>query len=156
MPDAPLTPDEEKLWRALLRIVASLPRLLDEDLLRSTGVSLTEYATLMNLSEAENHEMRLTDLANATGLSLSRISRVVDGLRARQLVTKRRAAGDTRGTIASLTPAGLQRLVNAYPDHLRSARLRVLDHVGPAEAARAAETLALVAERMAESVFTHD
>jgi DNA-binding MarR family transcriptional regulator len=150
MPEAALTPDEEVLWRALMRIVATLPRLLDEDLTRSTGVSLTEYSTLMNLSEAENREMRLTDLANAIGLSLSRISRIVEDLRSRGLVTKRRASDDNRGNIATLTPAGLRRLKKAYPEHLLSARRRVVDHVDAALLAQAGHALNTIAERMVD------
>jgi DNA-binding MarR family transcriptional regulator len=151
MPEAPLTPDEEILWRALMRIIATLPRLLDEDLTRSTGVSLTEYVTLMNLSEAQDREMRLTDLANAIGLSLSRISRVVEDLRTRGLVTKRRASTDNRGFVATLTPAGLRRLKKAYPGHLLSARRRAFDHVGdPAGLAAAGHILSSIAERMVD------
>jgi DNA-binding MarR family transcriptional regulator len=150
MPETPLTPDEEYLWRALMRVVATLPRLLDEDLAKSTGVSLTEYATLMNLSEAPKREMRLTDLANAIGLSPSRISRVVEDLRVRGLVTKRRASTDNRGYIATLTPAGLRRLKKAYPGHLLSARRRAFDHVDPAGLAAAGRLLNSIADRMVD------
>jgi DNA-binding MarR family transcriptional regulator len=151
MSEPPLTPDEETLWRSLQRIAATLPRLLDEDLVRTTGVTLTEYATLMNLSEAADREMRLTDLATAIGLSLSRISRIVEDLRVRGLVTKRRAAEDTRGNVATLTPAGLSRLQMAYPNHLISARSRVLDHIDPDCLAAAAQVLAVISARMVES-----
>jgi DNA-binding MarR family transcriptional regulator len=151
MPEPPLTPDEEILWRALMRIIATLPRLLDEDLARSTGVSLTEYVTLMNLSEAQNREMRLTDLANAIGLSLSRISRIVEDLRTRGLVTKRRASDDNRGNIATLTPAGLRRLKKAYPSHLLSARRRVVDRVDPASLAEVGRVLNTIAECVVDS-----
>ena len=151
MPEAPLTPDEEILWRALMRIIATLPRLLDEDLTRSTGVSLTEYVTLMNLSEAPDREMRLTDLANASGLSLSRISRIVEDLRTRGLVTKRRASDDNRGNIATLTPAGRRRLKKAYPDHLLSARRRVVDRVDPASLAEVGRVLNTMAEAIVDS-----
>jgi len=151
MPEAPLTPDEEVLWRALMRIVTTLPRLLDEDLARSTGMSLTEYATLMNLSEAPEREARLTDLANAIGLSPSRISRVVEDLRTRGLVTKRRASADNRGFIATLTPAGLSRLRKAYPGHLLSARRRAFDHLDPDGLAEAGRVLNTIATRMADS-----
>jgi DNA-binding MarR family transcriptional regulator len=144
MSHPPLDPSEELLWRALLRIAVTLPRLLDEDLVHATGVSLSEYVILMNLSEAPDRELRLTDLANAAALSLSRVSRLVDDLRSRGLVTKRRATGDTRSAIAALTPAGFQRLVRTYPDHLRSSRRRVMDHIDPALKAQTAAVLAAV------------
>jgi len=144
----PLNPDEELLWRALNRIMAALPRVLEEDLLRSTGLSLHEYAALMNLSEAENQELRMADLASATGLSASRITRLVDGLQSRNLVVKRRCTDDARGNVARLTPAGMERLKAAYPDHLRSARSRFMDHVDPALTRRTAEVLGRVAESL--------
>ncbi|MFD8719041.1 MarR family winged helix-turn-helix transcriptional regulator [Streptomyces sp. NPDC059629] len=127
IPKAPLTSQEERFWRALLRVIVALPRSLDDDLLRSTGLTLTEYVVLMNLSEAENQELRMTDLASATALSASRITRVVDALQSRGQVVKRRYEGDARGNVATLTPEGLKRLQDAYPVHLASARKRVID-----------------------------
>ncbi|MGW7236430.1 MarR family winged helix-turn-helix transcriptional regulator [Streptomyces sp. NPDC054804] len=123
----PLTAQEERLWRALMRVIVALPRSLDDDLLRSTGLTLTEYVVLMNLSEAENQELRMTDLASATALSASRITRVVEALQNRGQVVKRRYEGDARGNVATLTPEGLKRLQDAYPVHLASARKRVVD-----------------------------
>ncbi|MGW5652164.1 MarR family transcriptional regulator [Streptomyces humi] len=125
--DDPLTAQEERLWRALMRVIVALPRSLDDDLLRSTGLTLTEYVVLMNLSEAENQELRMTDLASATALSASRITRVVEALQGRGQVAKRRYEGDARGNVAKLTPEGLKRLQDAYPVHLASARKRVMD-----------------------------
>ncbi|MFD3587333.1 MarR family winged helix-turn-helix transcriptional regulator [Streptomyces sp. NPDC058683] len=125
--DDPLTAHEERFWRALMRVIVALPRSLDDDLLRSTGLTLTEYVVLMNLSEAENQELRMTDLASATALSASRITRVVDALQSRGQVVKRRYEGDARGNVATLTPEGLKRLQEAYPVHLASARKRVVD-----------------------------
>ncbi|MFD7402254.1 hypothetical protein ACFV7R_06175 [Streptomyces sp. NPDC059866] len=71
----PLTVDEERFWRALMRVTVALPRSLDADLLRSTGLSLTDHVVLVNLSEAKNQELRMTDLAAACALSASRITR---------------------------------------------------------------------------------
>jgi DNA-binding MarR family transcriptional regulator len=125
----PLTAQEERFWRALMRVIVSLPRSLDDDLLRSTGLTLTEYVVLMSLSEAENQELRMADLAAATALSASRITRVVDALQSRGQVVKRRYEGDARGNVATLTPEGRKRLESAYPVHLTSARKRVMDHL---------------------------
>ncbi|WP_406449352.1 MarR family transcriptional regulator [Streptomyces sp. NBC_01622] len=125
----PLTAQEERFWRALMRVIVALPRSLDDDLLRATGLTLTEYVVLMNLSEAENQELRMADLASATALSASRITRVVDALQSRGQVVKRRYEGDARGNVATLTPDGMRRLQAAYPVHLASARKRVMDHL---------------------------
>jgi DNA-binding MarR family transcriptional regulator len=143
---APLDPDEELVWRALNRIMVALPRALDEDLVRETGLSLNAYATLMNLSEAENQEMRMADLAAATALSASRITRLVDELQERNMVTKRKSGDDGRGNVARLTPEGLKRLKAAYPHHLKSARTRVMDLLDPALSKRLGKALGQVAD----------
>jgi DNA-binding MarR family transcriptional regulator len=123
----------------------ALPRALDSDLVHATGLALHEYAVLMNLSEAPHQELRMTDLAAATALSASRITRLVDDLRSRGLVSKRRYTGDARGNVASLTPQGLARLEAAWPEHLRSARRRVVDHFEPASLELAAQALQKIA-----------
>src|SRR5216683_2817159 len=105
MPDVqPLTPSEEKLWRALMRLVISLPRLLEADLLRPTGLTANEYTTLMCLSEAPQRELGMADLAEATALSPSRMTRLVDDLQARDFVAKRSSSDDGRRNLAKLTP----------------------------------------------------
>ena len=144
----PLDDDEEKLWRALQRVTIALPRVLDDDLLRSTGLSLTEYAVLMNLSEAPEQELRMTELASATALSASRITRVVDQLQSRGLAHKRKCEEDGRSNIASLTVEGFERLQAAYPTHLASARRHVIGHLDPRTTKRLAEVLAKVAEEL--------
>ncbi|MFF4304856.1 MarR family winged helix-turn-helix transcriptional regulator [Streptomyces sp. NPDC001601] len=146
--DIPLTAQEERLWRALMRVIVALPRSLDDDLLRSTGLTLTEYAVLMNLSEAENQELRMTDLASATALSASRITRVVDALQSRGQVVKRRYEWDARGNVATLTPEGLKRLQDAYPVHLASARRRVVDLLDGRSVAAMARQFEAVVEKL--------
>ncbi|CAM3897204.1 MarR family winged helix-turn-helix transcriptional regulator [Kibdelosporangium persicum] len=148
MTDLPLTAREEALWRALARLMVSLPRALDDDLLRDTGLSLTDYSVLMHLSEAENQQLRMADLATATALSASRIPRVVDNLRSRGLVEKRRTDSDGRGYNAVLTPPGLQRLRSAYPTHLASVRKRVVDLMDPDLIGPVGKQLVAVAERL--------
>jgi len=102
----------------------------------------------MNLSEAERREMRMTDLASATGLSPSRITRLVDDLQCRGFVSKRRSADDGRGNVASLTDKGLAKLEESYPEHLDSARNRVTDHVSPSDIRRVSRSLANIADHL--------
>lgn len=144
----PLSPDEEVLWRAIMRVMTTLPRALDHDLVQSSGLALHEYAVLLNLSEAENREMRMTELAAAVALSPSRMTRLVDDLRTRGLVAKSRDAHDGRGSVAKLTDKGFARLEAAYPDHLASVRNRVLDHLSPALVKRLGPAFVRVAENL--------
>nr|WTB34869.1 MarR family winged helix-turn-helix transcriptional regulator [Streptomyces sp. NBC_00830] len=146
--DNPLTAQEERFWRALMRVIVALPRSLDEDLLRTTGLTLTEYVVLMSLSEAENQELRMTELAAATALSASRISRVVEALQGRGQVAKRRYEGDGRGNVTSITPEGLKRLQAAYPVHLASARKRVVDQLDGRSLSALARQFEAVVEKL--------
>ena len=136
----PLSATEEEFWRALMRIVLSLPRRLDRDLMRAAGLTANEYTTMMCLSEAAGRELRMADLANAAAL--------VDDLQSRGLVTKRASADDGRGNVAKLTPAGLAKLKAAWPAHLTSVRSRVFDHVDQATVKKAAHALSEIAARL--------
>lgn len=125
----PLDPEEERLWRDLARFFVLAPRLLDDDLQRNAGLSLSEYSVLMNLSESPGARLRITELANRAYLSGSRMTRLVDQLSSQGLVEKCRSAVDGRGTDVILTERGLRTLVAAYPTHLGSVRERIMKHV---------------------------
>src|SRR5271167_956613 len=122
-----LSASEEVLWRAVMRIVKVLPRHLDNDLIRGAGLTASEYTTIMHLSEAPNRELRMSDLAGATDLSASRMTRLVDDLQSRGLVTKTASASDARGNVAKLTPRGIAKLKTAWRVHLASVRRRFFD-----------------------------
>jgi len=149
----PLSQTEELLWRSLMRLVVTLPRALGDDLVRARGITANEYTTLMHLSEAPNRELGVTDLAAATALSVSRMSRLLDDLQARELIFKRRSGTDGRGNIACLTREGRAALRGAYPEHLASVRRLVLDHINEADKARMAGALEAVAISVDESAL---
>ena len=88
-----------------MQVLLALPRVLDRDMVQATGLTANEYKTLMHLSEAPHHELRMAELANATALSASRMTRLVDDLQARGLVSKRTSKSDGRGSVATLDPS---------------------------------------------------
>ena len=126
----PLTPEEEAFFRAWSRAMLTVPRALDADLIADQGMSLSDYATLMHLSEAPERTLRMSDLALATALSVSSMSRIVARLEAHGLVRRERALCDGRGLNAQLTDAGLARLESAWPTHLDSVKRHLIDHLG--------------------------
>jgi DNA-binding MarR family transcriptional regulator len=139
---------EEVFWRALMRIVVLLPRRCDGDLLRAVGISVNEYLTLMSLSEAPRSELRMSDLAQATALSASRMTRLVDELEGRGLVVKRASSDDGRGHVASLTWAGLAKLRAGEKVHVTSVRALVFDHVDTGSTNDTAQALWEIAARL--------
>ena len=147
----PLSPNEEALWRAVMRLVKVVPRHLDNDLIRGAGLTASEYTTIMHLSESPNRELRMADLANATDLSASRMTRLVDDLQSRGLVTKTASSSDARGNVARLTPRGMAKLKSAWPIHLASVRRRFFDCIDPAAVEGVAKALAEVADHLEDS-----
>jgi DNA-binding MarR family transcriptional regulator len=125
----PLTAEEEAFVRAFARALLTVPRALDADLLREQRISVNEYTTLMHLSEAPGRRLRMSDLAAASTLSLSGMTRIMNRLEGLGLVQRERCASDGRGLEAVLTDAGLERLRQAWPTHLKSVRRHVLDHL---------------------------
>ena len=144
----PLTATEELFWRSLMRIVLSLPRQLHSDMVRAAGLTASEYTVIMNLSEAPNRQLRMADLADATGLSASRTTRLVDDLQSQGLVAKRASSADGRSNLAELTSLGLTKLRAAWPAHVASVRSRVLDQIPPGTLAKTAEALEAVATKL--------
>lgn len=131
-----------------MRIVKILPRHLESDLVRASGLTASEYTTIMNLSEAPNRELRMADLAESTGLSPSRTTRLVDDLQSRGLVTKRCSSADGRSNIAKLTTEGMVKLRAAWPVHLASVRARFFDHIDASAVQRTAQALSAVAAQL--------
>ena len=142
---APLSADEEAAWRALARAVLVIPRVLDADLLQKEGLNVTEYNVLMNLSEAPERSLRMSELANYVSITVSGLTRVVERLERQGLVERVRAASDGRGQVAVLTSDGLTRLKKAWPVHLASVRRNVVDHLEGLDLTKLAEALTAVA-----------
>jgi DNA-binding MarR family transcriptional regulator len=146
-----LAPAEEELWRAVMRIVKVIPRHLDSDLVKGAGLTASEYTTIMHLSEAPNRELRMAELASATDLSASRMTRLVDDLQTRGLVTKTASSSDARGNVARLTPRGMAKLKSAWPVHLASVRRRFFDSIDAAAVEEVARALAGVADHLEDT-----
>jgi DNA-binding MarR family transcriptional regulator len=147
----PLSPTEEVLWRAVMRIVKVVPRYLDSDLIRGAGLTASEYTTIMHLSEGPNRERRMADLAGATDLSASRMTRLVDDLQSRGLVTKTTSSSDARVNVARLTPRGMAKLRSAWPVHLASVRRCFFDSIDASALEGVTKALAQVAAHLEDT-----
>ncbi|HEV3359014.1 MAG TPA: MarR family transcriptional regulator [Pseudonocardiaceae bacterium] len=127
---APLSSDEQALLRSLARVIYALPKAIEADLEREQQMSLSEYMTLMHLSEAPDRAMRMSELAEVASLSLSGMTHIVTRLQAQGLVQRLRCERDGRGWNAVLTDAGLARLTEAWPTNVTSVRRHLLEHLG--------------------------
>jgi DNA-binding MarR family transcriptional regulator len=145
--------DEEILWRSLVELLLRLPRVLDENFEREAKVSMTDYSVLVALSEAPVGELRMGELAEATALSRSRTSRVVDDLVRRSLVTRRKCEQDGRSSLAAVTSDGMAVLAAAHPGHLARVRSLVLDHITRNEMRTMTQALARILIALRETTL---
>lgn len=125
--------EELASWREFLRAHARLTRRMEADLMREQNLSLASYDVLVQLAEAPERRLRMTDLADALLLSRSGVTRLVDRLERVGLLRRCRAAGDGRGVVAELTEQGLDRLRTASTTHLAGISRYFAGRLNPAQ-----------------------
>ncbi|SHG35004.1 transcriptional regulator, MarR family [Streptoalloteichus hindustanus] len=127
------TRDELSAWRSFLRAHARITRRLEAELIAEQRLSLAAYDVLVQLAEAPEKRMRMTELADAVLLSRSGVTRLVDRLERIGLVCRERADEDGRGVVAVLTRRGLDRLRTASNTHLAGIVRHFVSAVGDEE-----------------------
>ncbi|TMM22962.1 MAG: MarR family transcriptional regulator [Actinobacteria bacterium] len=105
-------------WDSFLRAHATLMRCLEVDLAQATGLALADFDVLAQLARAGG-ELRMTDLATRALVSRSGMTRRVARLVEEGLVRRANADADGRGVVVALTDAGVARLTETAPAHLR-------------------------------------
>ena len=110
-----LDDEEQQAWRTWLRHSLLLFDRLDAELRHSHGVGLADYEILVQLSEAPEHRLRMSELASQALVSRSRLTHRVDRLVAAGLVERRPCPTDRRGLFAVLSPQGEELLSGPRP-----------------------------------------
>ena len=123
-----LTEHEMTAWRTYIETFGDLTTAIERDLANS-NLTLGDYQVLVYLSESTDRSMRMCDLADRLQLSPSGLTRRLDGLVRSGLVTREASTDDRRVMLATLTPAGYATLEAAAPEHVRSVRRHVFDHL---------------------------
>jgi len=128
-----LNSEQQQHWRAWLAANTLLLDAFSRDLQAAHGLTMADYEILVRLSESDERRMRMSDLAEATLSSRSRLSHQIDRMERAGLVERVPCTDDKRGYFAVLTPAGWDTLVAAAPCHVTSVRQRIVDVLTPAE-----------------------
>jgi len=148
---APTTPasNDPRLgaWRAFLLAHARLSRRLDEELRAEHGLTLPEYDALLQIAQAPDRRLRMSQLADLVVLSRSGVTRLIDRLVADGLVERSQCLSDARGAEAVLTAAGLDRMRSAATTHLRGIEAYFLSVVPERDLADLERTLRFIADR---------
>lgn len=143
-------------WIGLLETHKRLTRVLDAELEARHGLGLSALELLGRLAAAEDRYMRLSALAEQTGLSLSRVSRVVDTMEERGLVERVRCESDARAVNAHLTDAGLRAVREAQATHFAGVQKLFFNELSAGELSTLAAVFARFAPRAAQACTTDD
>jgi DNA-binding MarR family transcriptional regulator len=121
-----LTEDEQRAWRIHLDVSRLLMYQLERDL-QPFGLTNNDYEILVNLSEAEDRRMRMSDLAKSTLQSKSRLSHQITRMENAGLVRRENCESDRRGLYAVLTDQGWSTMSEVAPRHVASVRAHFID-----------------------------
>jgi DNA-binding MarR family transcriptional regulator len=126
-----LSPAEQQAWRAFMGACRRLFAEVEGHLQHVAGIPHAYYEILVRLSEAPGRELRMTQLADASISSKSRLSHAVARLEERGWIERTACPTDRRGQVARLTDAGFAALDAAAPGHVEQVRRMVFDQLSP-------------------------
>jgi DNA-binding MarR family transcriptional regulator len=139
-----LTADEQLAWRGFLAACQTAFGAIHAQLLRDSGIPHAYYEILVRLSEMPDRALRMTQLAEASTSSKSRLSHAVARLEERGWVRRIDCATDRRGQIAQLTDEGFAALAAAAPGHVEQVRRSLLDRLTPEQVEQLREISAAI------------
>jgi DNA-binding MarR family transcriptional regulator len=123
------TAEQAMAFLGLREAERALSRELEGVLDAEHGLSISALGVLGQLAACDERKAQLSTLAEDSGLSISRISRLVDALEERGLVERRPCPGDARATNAHLTATGLSFVGDAQRDLFAAIQERFFDRL---------------------------
>ena len=139
-----LTTEEQLAWRAFLQASQELFGAVEAQLQREGGMPHTYYEILVRLSETPGRSLRMSQLAEASASSKSRVSHAVARLEERGWVRRVDCPTDRRGQIAELTEDGYAALREAAPGHVEQVRRSLFDAITPEQVSQLAAISAAI------------
>lgn len=139
-----LNDKEQRAWRGYLDMHAQLTARLHRRLQSDSGLSLSDFQVLVQLTDRPDPRMRIRELAEALQWEKSRLSHHLTRMHKRGLVNREDCPEDARGAFISLTDQGRRTIEQAAPAHVETVRDLVFDHLTSDEVA----TLAAISERV--------
>jgi DNA-binding MarR family transcriptional regulator len=137
---------EQRAWRAYLAATHLLFDQLERELQRDAKIPHGYYEILVRLSEAPGRALRMSELAENSLSSRSRLSHAVARLEAAGWVSRTICPSDRRGQVAQLTDEGFAALAAAAPGHVEGVRTHLFDQLTPEQV----DQLREISEAMAE------
>jgi DNA-binding MarR family transcriptional regulator len=140
-----LTSEEQRTWRAFLAGVQTLLSAVEGQLQRDSAIPHGYYEILVRLSESDGRSLRMSQLAEASTSSKSRLSHAVARLEERGWVERLDCETDRRGQFARLTDVGFAALAAAAPAHAEQVQRSLFDLITPEQAVQLGTIMAAIA-----------
>lgn len=122
-----LSADHQRVWRNYLAATRMIDGELERQLQRDSGMPTTYYEIMVSLSEAPDRTLRMSELADRSRFSRSRLSHAVARMEQEGWVERRDCPSDKRGAFAVLTERGFAALADAAPAHVEQVRTLLFD-----------------------------
>jgi len=122
-----LTAGEQQAWREFVTACQTLFTAVEAQLQHGAGFPHGYYEILVRLSEAPGRALRMSQLAEASTSSKSRLSHAVARLEERGWIQRTDCPTDRRGQVAQLTDQGFAALAEAAPGHVAQVRRSLID-----------------------------
>ena len=135
--------DQLAAWRAFLRAHSTMLRRISRDLDEAGLPPLSWYDVLAALRDAPERTLRQVELAERVLLSHSGLSRLLDRIEAKGLVSRTSCPSDRRSFHIKLTDEGAQMLERMWPVYARGVGEDFLPALGdnPCEVRQMLETV---------------
>ena len=144
-----LDDSQQLAWQGLLAIInRGLPEI--ERTLKANDLLTIQYGILVALADAPEMTLRLSDLANRSNTSQSRLTHRLRDLVARGDIAISDDAKDRRAKNATLTPVGLKRLEAVAPVHVEDVQRMIFDQLDATQTAAFAEALSAIAANLCD------
>ncbi|SIR47207.1 DNA-binding transcriptional regulator, MarR family [Microbispora rosea] len=122
-----LDADEQRAWRAYLRMQGRLTARLNRQLQADSGLSLADYDVLVHLTDREEGRLRPYELQRDLQWEQSRLSHQLTRMQRRGLVRREECVDDGRGAYVVITEQGRRAITAAAPGHVETVRRLFFD-----------------------------
>jgi DNA-binding MarR family transcriptional regulator len=143
-----LEPDEQRAWRAFLRMHGLLTARLNRQLQTDSGLSLADYEVLVQLTEAPDGRLRPYQLQRELQWEQSRLSHHLTRMQRRDLIRRDECTEDGRGAFITLSETGRAAIEAAAPGHVDAVRELFFEGLTSEQVAALEHLSGIVASRL--------
>jgi len=129
-----LRPYHLETWRLFLTASARIVTQIDNNLRDADQIPLNWYDVLIELYEAPDQRLRMSDLADKVLLTRSGLTRLVDRLEKEEFLTRELDPEDRRGFYAVITEEGTKAMRSAWTVYAESIDQLFASHLSDEQA----------------------